>query len=72
MPLKTGTIYKVHCQVTGKVYIGRTTMEIDKAMRQNIKFLEAYKRGTHKREQSLFEVMANNDYNVTRLGLVSK
>ena len=65
--LKTGTIYKLQCQITEKNYIGRTTIGIDKAMKRNIKLLKEYKRGILQKELSLVEVMTNQDYNVTIL-----
>ena len=70
LDIKTGTIYKLHCQVTGKVYIGSTTVAIDKAMKLNKSCFERYKRGKYKDNLSIFDVMANNDYNVTILELI--
>lgn len=65
--LKTGTIYKVYCQVTDKVYIGRTIDEIENAMKMYRTLFECYKRGTYKTYDTVFKVMANDDYNVTVL-----
>ena len=65
--LKTSTIYKLQCQITGKVYIGTTTRGIERAMKQNIYFFKAYKRGTLKTYSSMYEVVINENYNVTVL-----
>ena len=72
LDLKTGTIYKVQCRVTGNIFIGRTTIGISEAMRLNKSYYERYKRGTLKEERSLFEVLVNNDYNVTVLEEIYK
>ena len=65
--LKTGTIYKVQCQKTAKVYIGRTTIEIERAIQNIINSFDSYKRGTRKYALGPFKVIANKDYNVTIL-----
>ena len=70
LSLRTGTIYKLLCQVTGKIYIGRTTVEISEAMRLNKSMFERYKLGTFKSFVGFFEVMANKDYNVTILEII--
>ena len=70
LALKTGTIFKLQCQVTGKVYIGRTTVEIEKAMVMNSKNYNQHKRGCYKTNNRLFEVIANKDYNVAILEIV--
>ena len=67
LSLRTGTIYKVQCRVTGKVYIGRTTIEIERAMKNQIKLFEKYSLNNTKRYLSIFEVLAYNAYNVTIL-----
>ena len=67
LDLKTGTIYKVQCQITGKVYIGRTTIGTDKAIQSILLSLACYKRGMRKYNQRAFEVFANELYNVTVL-----
>ena len=72
LDVKTGTIYKLQCQVTAKVYIGRTTAPIEKAMKKNKDNFKHYTRVTHKKETSLFELMANNNYNVTILDVIYK
>ena len=55
--LRTGTIYKVHCQITRKVYIGRTTVGVDKAMKKNKNIFDAYKRGVYKSNDTVFVVL---------------
>ena len=65
--LRTGTIYKVQCRVTGKVYIGGTTIGIERAMKNKIKLFEKYSLNNTKRYFSIFEVLAYNAYNVTIL-----
>ena len=70
LDLKTGTIYKVQCQITGKVYIGRTTREIDKAMIKNKGRFESYKRGSYKSNDRIFQVITNKHYNVTILEII--
>ena len=67
LALKTGTIYKIHCQVTGKIYIGRTTIGVEQAMRKNKNKFECYRRGTDYSHDTVFEVLVNNNYNVTIL-----
>lgn len=69
---KTGTIYKLQCLETGKVYIGRTTVGTERAVKQNVKLFKAYKRGTIKDYTSMYEVMTNDNYNVTVLEEVYK
>ena len=64
---RPGTIYKLQCQVTGKVYIGRTTRGLDAAIQAHIQSLDSYKRGMCKYELGVFEVIANKEYNVTVL-----
>ena len=68
--LKTGIIYMIQCQITGKVYIGRTTREIDKAMMKNKSRFESYKRGSYKSNDRIFQVITNKDYNVTILEII--
>ena len=67
LDLKTGTIYKVKCQVTGKVYIGRTTVGVKRAMMSNISLFKRYTSDRSKRYFPMFELFVNNDYTVTIL-----
>ena len=67
LDLRTGTIYKVQCQITGKVYIGSTIRGIEKAMIAYKSMFKSYKRGPNHFNFSIFEVMTNYDYNVTIL-----
>ena len=65
--LRTGTIYKLQCQVTGKVYIGRTTIDMEKAIQNKVKLFEKISQNGNKRYLSVFEVLAYNHFNVTIL-----
>ena len=65
LSLRTGTIYKLQCQVTGKVFIGRTTIDIDQAIKNTIKNFNIFERNDR-----VFEVLANKDYNVTILEII--
>ena len=67
LAFKTGTIYKVQCQVTGKVYIGRTTVGVKRAMMSNISLFKRYTSDCTKRYCPMFELFVNNDYTVTIL-----
>ena len=67
---KTGTIYKLQCQVTGKVYIGRTIRGVESAMKHNINLFESYKRGTYKDNLAVFDVLTNNNCSVTVLEIL--
>ena len=70
LDLKTDTIYKLQCQITGKVYIGSTTIGVELAMKNNKSMFEPYKRGIYKTNDRIFEVMANKDYNLTVLEII--
>ena len=70
LDLKTGTIYKLQCQVTGKVYIGRTTAEIEKATKRNLVNFKRYNHGTYKTNDRMFEIFAHNNYSVTILEII--
>ena len=72
LDLRTGTICKIQCQLTGNFFIGSTTIGIEKAMRLNKNSYECYKRGNYKSNDSIFEVMANKDYNVTILEIINE
>ena len=67
---KTGTIYKIQCQITGKIFIGRTAIGIEKALLSNSKNYDQYKRGHYKTDDRIFEVVSSKDYNVTILEIV--
>ena len=67
LSLRTGTIFKLQCQVTGKVYIGRTTIDIEKAIQNKVKLFEKYALNETKRYFSVFEVFTYNHFNVTIL-----
>ena len=69
---KIGTVYKLQCQITGKIYIGRTTAPIDLAIRSNLSNFKRYNHGTYKNKDSCFEVLANKDYNVTVVEIIYK
>ena len=68
--MRTGTIYKLQCQITGKFYIGSTTRGIEKAVRELNNNFKCYKRGKYKSSDSVFEVFAHNNYNVTILEII--
>ena len=70
LDLKKGTIYKLQCQITGKVYIGRTTAEIEKATKRNLVNFKRYNHGTYKTNDRMFEIFAHNNYNVTILEII--
>ena len=72
LALKAGIIYKLTCQITGKVYIGRTTREIEIAMRDNNSKCLGYKRGVYKSNDSIFQVISNKAYNITILEEMSR
>ena len=72
LDLKIGTVFKLHCQVTGKVYIGKTTVGIERAVKNKIKLFDAHKRGAYKSNDSVFEIFAHNNYNVTILEIIYK
>ena len=70
--LRTGTIYKIQCQITGKAYIGSTTRGIEKAMIAYKSMFKSYKRGANHFNFSIFEVTTSHDYNVTILEIINE
>lgn len=67
-----GTIYKIHCQTTGKVYVGRTTRRIEKAIQTVKNSFDVLQRGTDQGHGSVLDIFANNNYNVTILEVVPR
>ena len=70
LDLKTGTVYKLVCQITGKVFIGGTTLEIEEAMRLNKTNFARYRRGACQGNNRVFEVISNKAYNVSILEII--
>ena len=67
MALKPGVVYKVESPTSRVFYIGRTTTDLQEAIRINLSKFEAYKRDTSIDYYSLFDVLANNTYNISVL-----
>ena len=63
LDLRTGTIYKIQCQITGNFFIGSTKVALDEAMKRNLLKFQRFCRGSYKSNDSIFEVMANHNYN---------
>lgn len=65
--LRSGKIYKLECQTSGKIYIGRTTVSVEAAIKSNISLFKKYTADPTSRVLSVFELFSHNNYNVTIL-----
>ena len=60
-------VYKIVCNVTGKIYVGSTTIELKKRLSQHKNHYKSYLNGKSKYVTS-FKVIENNDCDIHLLG----